>query len=198
MTDVEWVNSTFTTFNPEIAKDLNSVFSKYKAVDVFMHDCDGVTMFQNGDEKFLYLTELKTSFWTEDIVKAKTQILSSFLKFNMLLNLVPGYQSESLKVKGFIVSRCPDTEFKNSLLQNEEHRRSRPDYNFCRKLLRNSECTLSPAAPQIKSWRITPAESFHIRPCKLGERGIFSAIDIYYIPLAPTQTSITLDALLFV
>lgn len=192
----EWTNSEFLTFDPGIAKTMSGFFKSQGAVEIFRKDCDGVMMFENGSERYMYLTELKTSFGTKEISKAKSQILSTFLKMNMLLNLAPGYKTERLNVKGFIISREPDAEFKSDLRKSGMLAEARPDYRFCHKLIRNGECTLNPTQA-IKSWDIEPSASFNLRNCKLGERGIFSSIALHYIPLPKDADFVTLDAKMF-
>ena len=65
----------------------------------------------------MFLTELKSQFDNTQLVKAKAQIIASFIKTNMVLNLASCYRIEDYIVKGFIVSRPPTSEFMRILRQ---------------------------------------------------------------------------------
>lgn len=191
-TNVDWTNGYFMTFDPSIAKDMTSFFAKYGAPEVFQKDCDGVMIFEEKEQRYLYLTELKSSFDARRICEAKTQLLSTYLKINMLLNLTQGWKNEKTIVKGFIVSPGPDknkrAEWKRDAraAKYSSNRFRYSDTIFCGKLL---GCTDSKIPLLLK-----PQESHHLAPCRLGERGIFPEIELHYVEVPAGQTSMTLDA----
>ena len=186
-TDLTWTNAEFLTFNPAIAEDMSGFFTKHSARQVFLKNCDGVMMFEEDGRRYLYLSEMKSSFKFDDIAEAKSQLLSTYLKLNMLLNLASGYHNEDITVKGFIISHGPDAEKKADLRkyrQLPEKKRKKAHYNFCLKLLEKGK----------KGWHIRPSESYNLAPCRLGERGIFPELELHYVEVPAGQTSLTLDA----
>lgn len=191
-TSVDWTNGYFMTFDPTIAKDMTSFFSKYKAPEVFRKDCDGVMIFEENDKRYLFLTELKSSFDTTRVCEAKTQLLSSYLKINMLLNLTQGWKNEGTIVKGFIVSPAPNkdkrAEWKRDAraAANSSKRFDYSDKIFCGKLLN--------CIDQKKPMLLHGYDSHHLAPCRLGERGIFPEMELHYVEVPAGQTSLTLDA----
>ncbi len=193
-TGLTWKGAYFLTLNPQIAKDMTGFFSSYKARPVFFKDCDGITMFEENDRRYMFLSELKSSFDTDRIAEAKTQILSSFLKINMLLTLTQYWQLENTRVKGFIVApppRDPDkvSEWKRDWQKSKyASPGKRQKYNasvFCGQLLWHAE--------KGRPLRLTPESSFHLGPCRLGSRGIFDSMDLYYVPVPVGQQQLTLN-----
>lgn len=189
-----WEGDRFLSFNQEIAKDFKSFFDKRNSVEIFHKDCDGVMMFEKGENQYMYLSELKSSFSTEQTAKAKKQILSSYLKFNLLLTLTQHWENENIITKGFIISPAPKKAFLSSLKRDAQkilNSAKRHEYN-----------------EKVWSWRlissgnngvtITPGESHHLSPCKLGERGIFPKITFYFIEVPDGAASHRRSALDFV
>lgn len=186
-TDLTWTNAYFLIFNPAIAEDMSGFFTKHSAKTVFLKNCDGVLMFKENNKRYLYLSEMKSSFVFQDIAEAKSQLLSTYLKLNMLLNLTSGYRNEDITVKGFIISHGPDAEKKRDLQKYQElpeEKRKKAYYNFCIKLLHKGKV----------GWRIRPCDSYNLAPCRLGDRGIFPEMELHYVEVPAGQTSLTLDA----
>lgn len=105
---VRWLNADFNHLDHSLSKDFTSFFQKAGAPGVLHHDCDGVIWFELDGKKYMFFTELKSKFRTQDLLKAKMQIVSSFLKTNLILNLSIGYRTEDYIIKGFIIGRAPN------------------------------------------------------------------------------------------
>lgn len=183
---VVWTGSDFDHFDHTLAKDLQSFFDTAGAPDVFRHDCDGVILFEENGRKYMFLTELKSNFDTSKLHEAKTQIISSFLKTNMLLHLSVCYKLEDYIIKGFIVGRPPKADFKinlykGSMLSNKTKER---EYDLAKNLI---------LLNKSKSITLKPVDLYCIRGLPLGDRGIFPKIELHFIEVPSPDSEITLD-----
>lgn len=184
-TEFKWTGNRFLWLNPVIAKEMSSFFTKRKSQEILLKDCDGVMMFEEKDQPFLFLSELKSSFSTGEIAKAKTQILSSYLKFNMLLTLMQNWKNENVTAKGFIISPAPKASFRSELKRDAgKAKNSKDRYKHYEKIW--SWTLISSGKNGVK---ITPYESFHLDPCKFGERGVFKEITFYFIEVPDGASS---------
>ena len=75
-----WSNSCFQYIDPTIVKDLTSFFQKANSSDIFHSDCDGITILEENGKKYLFLSELKSTFDSSDVFHAREQIISSYIK----------------------------------------------------------------------------------------------------------------------
>lgn len=197
-TELIWTNARFLVINADLAKGLKGFFERNKSVRLFHDDCDSLMLFEYGSERFFYASEMKSSFNTTEIAHAKEQLISSILKINMLLNLTQYWQIEKTKVKAFIIAPAPtDSELIDEWIrdwQKKEHGNPRVKSNpvtiFCGKLLWHWR--------KGKPLLITPTNSFHLGPCKIGERGFPSCMELRFIDLPAGSSTITLDALSFI
>lgn len=192
VTDVDWVNGNFLLFRQNIITQLGSFFKKNQCLEIFDLDCDSLMMFEHNGEKYLFFTEIKSSFNFSEIAHAKSQIFSSYIKLNMLLNLIENYRNENIIVKGFIVSKAPTAEDKthikdyNNLPYDKQIKK--PQIGFCQKLIRNSK----------SGFLLTPGNSYHLSPLNLNNRGIFPKITLHHIAVPESDSSIVLNALDYV
>lgn len=125
-----------------LVKDDSSIFVKAGTKDLLREDCDGILLTEQEGKKYLYLCELKSTFSTQQITKAKNQLIGSYLKLHSLFSLLQAYHPEEWIVKGIIVSFAPDTETVNLLSKNREQNKA---YDFCFCLYRDKKYTM-PAA----------------------------------------------------
>lgn len=180
----------FQHFDHGMAKDMTSFFTKAGSPDVFRHDCDGVVLFEFDNRKYMFLCELKSGFDTEKLYEAKTQIMSSFLKTNMLLHLYTCYKIEDYIVKGFIIGYPPKRDFlmnlhKQSMLADKPKQRQ---YNLAKKLfVGNSERKII----------LKPTDFYCIKGLPLGERGIFPEMELRFIEVNPPDHEKSLNVNLF-
>lgn len=182
---VIWTNSCFQHIDPEIAKDCTSFFQLAKSHSIFHSDCDGITLFEEGGRKYLFLSELKSTFDSGDIYHAKNQILSSFLKINMLMHLVRGYRLEDYIIKGFIFSRPFNKSYMMDLYRSQftsPQKRYTTEAEFIVSLCYHG-----------KPITLTPTDTYELKDLPLGDRGVFRQIEIHHIPVPDRQDSITLD-----
>lgn len=183
---VVWKDADFQHMDHQLAKDLKSFFETAGSPEVFRKDCDGVVLFETEGKKYMFLTELKSSFGTEKLMKAKTQIVSSFIKTNMILHLSSCYKLEDYIIKGFIVGYPPRRDFLVDL-----YRRSMlpggiksGDYDLAKRLFINNAS---------RSITLRPTDFFCLRGLPLGERGIFPKIDLHFIEVNVPDSEITLS-----
>ena len=125
-----------------LVKDDSSIFVKAGTKDLLREDCDGIFLTEQEGKKYLYLCELKSTFSTQQITKAKNQLIGSYLKLHSLFSLLQAYHPEEWIVKGIIVSFAPDTETVNLLSKNREQNKA---YDFCFCLYRDKKYTMPTA-----------------------------------------------------
>lgn len=183
---VVWTGSDFNHFDHTLAKDLQTFFKTAGSPDAFAHDCDGVILFEENGKKYMFLTELKSTFDTARLYEAKTQIVSSFLKTNLLLNISMCYRLEDYIIKGFVVGRAPKADFKINLYKGSmlSDKKKEREYDLAKKLL-----ILNANQPVT----LRPLDLHCLRGIPLGERGIFPKIELHFIAVPEPDSEITLD-----
>ena len=188
---VTWTGADFQHMDHQLSKDMKSFFDLAGSPDVFRKDCDGVVLFEDDGKKYMFLTELKSNFATEVLLKAKTQIVSSFLKTNMLLHLSACYRLEDFIIKGFIVGYPPRRDFLMDLHRQSmvSKNKKEHEYSLARKLWFNN-----PA----HSITLKPTDFLCLKHLPLGDRGIFPKIDLHYIPVNPPDREISLSVRNFI
>ena len=193
VTKVIWNNSDFNCIDQELVKDATSFFEICKAPEIFRKDCDGIMTFEHNGQKYMFLTELKSGFSTQDLYKAKTQIIASFIKTNMILHMLSSYRLEDYIIKGFIVGHPPKNDFLGSLHQLTSlpgNHQTRLEYSLAMKIFIDHR--------KSKSISLKPTDFNCIHNLPFGQRGIFPKIELHYIEVPIGQTSITLDATKYV
>lgn len=117
-----------------IVKDDTSLFLKAGSIDILKGDCDGIFFTERNGQKYIYLCELKSSFSSQQISKAKDQLIGSYLKLHSLLSLLQSYNPTEWIVKGVIASFAPKAEQLAYLLKQKEAGEKVCDfcYNFNR------------------------------------------------------------------
>lgn len=186
--DVIWINSCFQYFDTKIAKDLTAFFQNAKANEIFRLDCDGAFLVQGDNHKYLFLNELKSTFDSADIYHASNQIVSTYIKLNMILNLLPNYRKKDIKVKRFIFSR-PAPADKNHL--RDLHRKSidkrKQDAKGAELVLRL--CCKKKQDKVI----IKPSQCPKLKDIPLGNNALFDELELYHIDVKEPNTSIIMD-----
>lgn len=183
---VVWTGADFQYWDHQMAKDMTSFFNIANSPEVFRKDCDGVMLFEKDGKKYMFLTELKSKFDTEKLHHAKTQIVSSFLKTNMLLHLSNKYKLEDYTIKGFIVGYPPKSDFvfnmdKGSMLSGGSSRAR--EFGLTIKLfIKNDTHTIL----------LRPSDVYCLKSLPLGSRGIFPEIELHFIPVPSGSSDITL------
>ena len=183
---VTWINSDFNYFDSTLAKDMTAFFQKSTKNELFCKDCDGVIIFEHGGKKYMFITELKSGFSTEIFYKAKTQILSSFIKTNMILHLLSCYKLEDYIVKGFIVGHPPKPDFiynvsKADMLKDSDTKKK---HEFARSFFIKNKSHIR---------FLKPKDFYCLKGLPLGDRGIFQNIELYFIEVKDGDSEIKLD-----
>lgn len=184
--DIIWTNANFQVFDPDIAKDLTSFFQGANAGDIFDFNCDGAFLFQGDNKKYLFLCELKSTFDSSDIYKASNQIISTYIKLSMVLNLLPNYRKDDIIVKGFIFSRPADKIYlrdlhKQSMMGSKSRYPTEAD--FCYNLCYNKG----------KTYVLNFRSCHQFKDIPIGSETIADSIEFYHIPVEAPETSITVD-----
>ena len=157
-----------------IVKDDTSIFQKAGSNVILKEDCDGIFLTKQDGQKYIYLCELKSSFSTQQISKAKDQIIGSYLKFHSLLSLLQSYNPTEWTVKGIIASFAPKEEQKAYLLRQKEA--GDKVGNFCYNLHRDKRYHM----PKVDCW------NFHF-PMNVPE------LTLHYISIPDKSTKFAVD-----
>ena len=187
---VIWKNFAGQVCDTELVKGMTSFFQKYESARIFYMDCDGILIFERKDgRKTLVLCELKSNYDTTKIYKAYQQILSSCIKFKLLLNLLPSCRAEEWDVKGFIFSK-PKLN-KDKLLRDlsKQSQLSRDDDN--RKV---AELAMKLWDKSSMPLGITPGECREVNELPLGERVLFPLLQLYHIEVDSQSNTCEVDA----
>lgn len=195
---VEWSNGSFVKMDHSMSKDLTGFFSKAKSPEIFRYDCDGVIFFEEDGRKYMFLNELKSGFSTQDLYHAKQQIISSFLKTNMLMHLSSVYHIEDFIVKGFIFTRRPKPDFLVSLYRGDMDRSDSSkmaEYRLATRMLVDG--TSVRVAPNITRICLKPTECLSLKGLPLGDRGIFKQLELYHVIVPYTVSDYSMDTRLF-
>lgn len=118
--------------------------------------------------QYIHICELKSSYATQPITKAKDQIIGSWLKLHSLMSLLQSYHPEEWQVRGIIASFTPTPEQEAAILRMKEN--GNEAGNFCYNLQRDRKYPMPEA--NCKSYF-----------CPLNVPGI----TIYHVPV-PYQT----------
>ncbi|SNU03318.1 hypothetical protein SAMN06298211_101504 [Prevotellaceae bacterium MN60] len=183
-----WTNANFQIFNPDIAKDLTAFFDKAKAGDIFNFNCDGVFLFQGTTQKYLFLCELKSTFDSSDIYHACQQIISTYIKLSMVLNLLPNFRKDDVIVKGFIVSRPAEKTYLRDL-----HKLTMmgcksnftTEAEFCYELCYNS----------AETYMMQFKNCHQLKDIPLGSETITDRIEFHHINVLAPNSEISIDAM---
>lgn len=185
--EIIWQNSNFQYIDSAIVKSMSSFFRQSKASDIFCLDCDGIILFEDDKgRKYMFLSELKSTFDTSDIFHAKDQIISSYLKINLIMHLLRCYNSDDFIVKGFIICLPPN---KNKLrdLNKQQMLNSKSIYKT------EAEFTIDLCCSKERKITIKPLDCHKLRGLPLGNTGVFKNIEFHYIKVPYGCSSITVD-----
>lgn len=184
--EIVWVNSDFQCIDSCIVKDLSSFFQKAQSTDIFKLDCDGIMLFEENGQKYMFFTELKSTFDTSDVYYAKDQIISSYIKINMIMHLLIGYNSADFIVKGFVVCLPPDKNFLRDLYRKQQ-------LSLSSKFKTEADFTLELCYERNRKSVMKPLDCDKLKKLPLGNNGIFKTIEFHYIEVANGSSSITID-----
>lgn len=158
-------------FPHDLAGKSSSFPSIAKHDGILLKECDGIVLFEKSGQKYILFCELKSSYFLDDIVKAKEQLVGSFVKFKGLLSSIQGYKLDEYKPIGLIVSFEPTQEQLTNISKIQDKRSS-----FAIEL--NS-----------KKFYPMPANKCDHFFCPLA----VGNFDIYYVAVPNRQTSFSVD-----
>lgn len=181
-----WSNSDFHKIDSTIVKDMKSFFETAKSSDIFFLDCDGIVIFEKKGRKYMFFSELKSSFDTSDIDHAKDQIISSYLKINMLMHLLRCYNYDEFVIKGFIACLPPKQEFLRDLYRQQFLKPGS-------KYKTDAEFVIDLCYCKEKKTKLVPTDCFKLKGLPLGNTGIFKEIEFNFVEVPEGTSSITLD-----
>lgn len=181
-----WSNSDFHKIDSTIVKDMKSFFTAAGSSDIFYLDCDGIMIFEKEGRKFMFFSELKSSFDTSDIYHAKDQIISSYLKINLVMHLLPCYNCDDFVIKGFIACRPPKREFLRDLYRQQLLKPGS-------KYKTEAEFVIDLCYYKAKKTTLVPTDCFKLKGLPLGNTGVFKKIEFNYVEVPDGTSSITLD-----
>jgi len=181
--EIKWEKSDFQYIDKDIIKDLSSFFQKTNSSDIFLKECDGIIFFEENGKKYVFLCELKSSFDTSDLYYAMHQIISSYIKLNMILHLLVNYTRTDYHFKAFIACLPPNKSYiptlhKQLFLPSGSKYRDEADFS--------SELYVN------KKVRIKPTDCEKLKGLNLGNNCLFNELTFHYIEV-PDSGSINLD-----
>lgn len=185
--EVVWSNSCFQQIDSEIVKDMSAFFRKAQSADVFHYDCDGITIFEENGKKYMFLSELKSTFDSRDILHAREQIISSYIKINMAMNLLHCYNANEFIAKGFIVCLPHQKEYVRDL-HKAQFLPGGSQYKEEAKLVLDL-CYRNDSKKTI----IKPSDCYKLKGLPLGDRCLFNEMELYLIEVPHGTERITLN-----
>lgn len=185
--ELRWHNANFQCIDAAIVKDMTSFFQKSGSPDIFHSDCDGILLFEGGNgHKYMFLSELKSTFDASDVYHAKDQIISSYLKINLIMHLLRCYNSDDFIVKGFIACLPPNPNYLRDLYKQQMYKpgsRYQTEAEFVLDLCYNKE----------KKTIVRPRDCHKLKDLPLGSTGIFKEIEFHYVEVPEGCDSTELD-----
>lgn len=144
-------NITGYQFGAKLPKQMSSFYKKAVDNDRFkflFKDCDGTFLVRNEEGGWtIYLCELKTSASKDNLLQAKDQIVSTYLKLVAQLSILQSYIASTIKVKGIIIAHAPTPEQKSRFKDM-----SNPADLFCTRITNGSR-HIMPKEKNNQFWR---------------------------------------------
>ncbi|GHU63727.1 hypothetical protein FACS1894123_07090 [Bacteroidia bacterium] len=178
--EIQFSHDEFWSIDTNMIKDFSSFFEKANSPDFFHKDCDGIFMFEYEGQKYILVVELKSSFDTNKIYYARTQIISSYIKLNILLNMIPEYEKDEYVFKGVIASLNPNDEQLNGISKTmmlPDNDLKKKQSSFALNLYRN------------KKRIITKGLCQEIAQYELSDKCMFEELAFNYIGIDAGNTS---------
>ena len=180
---VKWKNSCFHNLDCGMVKDLTGFFDN-STPDILRHDCDGIITFEEDGQKYMFLIEMKSTFCTSDLYKASLQIISSYIKVNVILNMMRSYTKDDYVVKGFIFTLPAKKSFlfdHHKQMMFKPKNRYKTEAEFCDEL----------CCCQEKKMTLYQTECDALRDLPFSNNVLFNSIEFHHIEVS--DNSIELD-----
>lgn len=184
--EITWINSDFHFIDTSIVKDMSSFFRIASSPEIFNLDCDGMIAFEEKGKKYIFLSELKSSFDARHLYHAMHQIISSYIKVNMLLHLLVGYKNSDYEFKAFIACLTPDSSsirdlHKQSMMSSSS--KFKTEIDFALDLF------------VVKKVNIKAIECAKLKDLNLGSNCLFKELSFNYIEVPQGHNSATIDVI---
>ncbi len=183
---LKWTNSCFQNIDTKIVKDLTAFFVENQAPEVFNWDCDGISIFEEDGHKYVFLSELKSSFSSSELYHAKDQLISSYIKINMILHLLPGYKKQDYIFKAFIVGLPANKNYIRDLHKQlflNSGSKYKTEAEFTDELYNSSERSLT----------LRATECHKLKDLPLGHNCLFNELEFHFIEVPNGASSIDVD-----
>ena len=122
--ELEYTNLNGCSFCNGFASKLKSFADCVEHKGCLLKNCDGIHIFEHNGEKFLMLSELKSGFNTDEIAKAKEQIIGTYLNLMGVLNLLQDFNAKDYKIFGVIAAYEPSDEILSAIAKHEDKKSS--------------------------------------------------------------------------
>ena len=186
--ELNWTDSSFHVIDTEIIKAITSFFQKSGSADIFKFDCDGIVIFEENGKKYIFLSELKSGFSSQYLDHAKDQLISSFIKLNMILHLLPGYNKKDYIFKAFIVSSPSNPNYlrdlyKQTMLPKTSRFKTEAEFTYELCYCKNKNKCVS----------IKAIECEQLKELPLGSNCLFNDLEIHFIDVPKGSNSTSLS-----
>ncbi len=170
-------------FPHELPKKATSFYNISQDVDfveqhchqIVRMDCDSILCTEEDDKIVFYIFELKSSFIKDNIVKAKDQIVGSYIKLHGMLSLLQGYDRNRIEINGIIVAYEDEAERFSGLKDVSD-----PKVRFCVSLYNNLMYEM-PHARCERFWHPLPFPDISIKYVKVPYAQKYHDIDFTII-----------------
>ena len=117
--ELELININGYSFCDDFAGKLTS-FANISGNDCLLKNCDGIHIFEHNGEKYLMLSELKSKYITDDIVKAKEQLIGTYLNLMAVLHMLQGFDVQDYHIFGVIAAYKPSNEALSAISKHDD------------------------------------------------------------------------------
>lgn len=108
------------SFHEELAGKLTSFPNTVGHKGCLLKNCDGIHLFIYNGEKYLMLSELKSSFNTDEIAKAKDQLIGTYINLMAVLRTLQNFDSDDYHIFGVIAAYKPSDEDLSAISKRED------------------------------------------------------------------------------
>ncbi len=107
-------------FYDGFASKLNSFASSSGHKGCLLRNCDAIHVFEHNGKKYLMLSELKSGYNTNDIIKAKEQLVGTYLNLMAILHMLQGFDAHDYHIFGVIAAYKPSDEVLSAISKYDD------------------------------------------------------------------------------
>lgn len=105
-----------------ITKHITTFYNTAKSLEALRKDPDGIFLIEEGGMKYIYIVEMKSSYTASNIIKAKEQVVGTYLKLHSLFSLLQSYNASEWIVRGIIASFSPSAERVQDFIRKKDQK----------------------------------------------------------------------------